>query len=229
VQNIDLLAIWFLLIFGLFVPYIAYKSGKVLRTRAHFIPRKRIFINILVMQALFLAMSLFTARQRDIPLFRTGHLPLNAIALALAVFAAALLLLRLLWRFSSDEEKQRMLIIRPNSVQDLPWWFFVSLAAGAVEEITYRGVMYVLVLPMTRNWWLTVAICVFFFALGHAQQGLKRGIFIALIAFTLHVLVGMTGSLYLAMALHFTYDFVAGFIYLRWAQSLTQQPQPASS
>ena len=224
-HNIDLVAIWFLLIFGLFVPYIAFKSGRVLRARGMIIPRKRIFINILVMQALFMALSLLTARVREIRIFRTGRLPLNAVALAIAVFVIALLILRLLWLSSSEEEKRRMLIVRPNARKDIPWWFLVSLAAGTVEEIIYRGVMFALVLPITRNAWLAVAICVLFFALGHASQGWRRGIFIAAIAFAAHMLVWMTGALYLAMALHFTYDFVAGMFYLRWAQ---QMPGPTS-
>jgi membrane protease YdiL (CAAX protease family) len=45
----------------------------------------------------------------------------------------------------------------------------VSLAAGTVEEITYRGAMFALLLAMTRNWWTAVTTYVFF-SLGHANQ-----------------------------------------------------------
>jgi len=122
-----------------------------------------------------------------------------------------------------------MLIVRPNDTKDIPWWFLLSLAAGTVEQITYRGVMFALVLPITRNAWLAVAICVLFFALGHASQGWRRGIFIAAIAFAAHMLVWMTGALYRPMALHFTYDFVAGMFYLRWAQQMPgTTPMPSA-
>ena len=95
---------------------------------------------------------------------------------------------------------------------------------GTVEEITYRGVMFALLLAMTRNWWTAVAICVVFFALGHANQGLLRMSFVGAIAVGCHVLVWMTGALYLSMAVHFAYDFIAGIVYLRWAQ----QTKPAA-
>ena len=134
--------------------------------------------------------------------------------------------LPLLWRRSSEDEKRRALLTRPNEPKDLPWWFLVSLAAGTVEEITYRGVMIALLLPLTRNWWIAVAICVLFFALGHANQKLSRMAFVGVIAVGCHVLVWMTGALYLAMAVHFIYDFIAGIIYLRWAQQMRPSLQP---
>jgi membrane protease YdiL (CAAX protease family) len=51
----------------------------------------------------------------------------------------------------------------------LGWSLLVSLAAGTVEEITYRGAMFALLLAMTRNWWTAVTTYVFF-SLGHANQ-----------------------------------------------------------
>jgi membrane protease YdiL (CAAX protease family) len=221
----DLLAIWFLVIFGVFVPYIAHKSGQRMRRWMPATPRKRIFLNILIMQAVFLLIALFVAKEREILLFVPGRLTPRAVVAAFAMLVIALSVMRFLWQRSSAEEKRRMLIVRPNEPKDLPWWFLVSLAAGTIEEIIYRGVMVSILLPMTRNWWTAVAICVLFFSLGHANQGLRRGIFIAAIAFGAHMLVWMTGALYLAMALHFSYDFIAGILYLRWAQRL--QPAPS--
>jgi hypothetical protein len=45
-------------------------------------------------------------------------------------------------------------------------------------------------------------------------------VFVGVIAIGCHVMVSMTGALYLAMAVRFTYDFVAGIIYLRRAQRM---------
>jgi membrane protease YdiL (CAAX protease family) len=222
--HLDLLAIWFLFIFGVFVPYISFKSGRRVRAGAPIPPRKRIFKNILVMQILFLLISLLTARNRGIELFPPGRLSIGAVVFAIGMLGIGLSVMPLLWRRSSDEEKRRSLLTRPNDAKDLGWWFLVSLAAGTVEEITYRGVMFALLLAMARNWWTAVAICVFFFALGHANQGLLRMSFVGAIAVGCHVLVWMTGALYMAMAVHFAYDFIAGIVYLRW----TQQMKPAA-
>ena len=218
--HLDLLAIWFLFIFGVFVPYISFKSGRRIRTGAPIPPRRRIFKNILVMQILFLLISLFTARNRGIELFPPGRLSSGALVFAIGMLGIGLSVMSLLWRRSSEDEKRRALQTRPNDAKDLRWWFLVSLAAGIVEEITYRGVMFALLLVMTRNWWTAVAICVVFFALGHANQGLLRMSFVGAIAVGCHVLVWMTGTLYLAMAVHFAYDFLAGIVYLRWAQQM---------
>ena len=216
----DLLAIWFLLIFGVFVPYIAFQSGRRIRAGAPIPPRKRIFINVLVMQILFLGISLLTARYREIDVFVAGRFSSKAVILAIGMLGIGLGVMPLFWRRSSDDEKRQTLLARPNETSDLGWWFLVSLAAGTVEEITYRGVMFALLLPMTRNRWTAAAICVLFFALGHANQRLSRMIFIGAIAIGCHALVWMTGALYLAMAVHFTYDFIAGIIYLRWARRM---------
>jgi membrane protease YdiL (CAAX protease family) len=216
----DLLAIWFLLIFGVFVPYIAFQSGRRVRAGAPIPPRKRIFINVLVMQILFLAISLLTARFREIDVFTVGKVSRNAVILAIGMLGVCLGVMPVFWRRSSEGEKRQTLLTRPNEPKDLTWWFLVSLAAGTVEEITYRGVMFALLLPITRNWWMAVAICVLCFALGHANQKLSRMAFVGAIAIGCHALVWMTGALYLAMALHFTYDFIAGIIYLRWAKQM---------
>lgn len=224
--HLDLVKIWFLCIFGAFVPYIAFKSGQSIRTSTPTPPRKRIFINVLLMQVFFLVISLVTARNEHIPLLQPGRPTIGAVAFAIAMLGICLSVMPMLWRRSSEDEKHRVLLTRPNEPKDLGWWFLVSLAAGAVEEITYRGVMFALLLPLTRNWWIAVAICVLFFALGHANQRLSRMAFVGVIAVGCHVLVWMTGALYLAMAVHFIYDFMAGIIYLRWAQQMRPSLQP---
>ena len=214
-SQMDLLVIWFLLIFGAFVPYIAFQSGRRIRAGAPIPPRKRIFINVLVMQILSFGISLLTARFREIDLFAAGRLSGKAAILVIGMLGIGLGVMQLFWRLSSEDEKRQTLLARPNEISDLGWWFLVSLAAGTVEEITYRGVMFALLLPMTRNRWTAAAICVLFFALGHANQKLSRMIFIGALAIGCHALVWMTGALSLAMAVHFTYDFLAGIIYLR--------------
>ena len=47
---------------------------------------------------------------------------------------------------------------------------------------------------------------------------------IAAIAAAFHVLVMVSGSLYVAMAVHFIYDVIAGFTYARFARQLGLLP-----
>jgi membrane protease YdiL (CAAX protease family) len=186
---LDPLAICFLFILGVFVPYISFKSGPRIRAGALIPPRRRVFKNILVMQILFLLISLFTARNRGIELSLPGTLSIGAVVFAIGMLGIGPGVIPLLWRRSSEDEKRRALLTRPVDAKDLGWWFLVSLAAGTVEEITCRGAMLALLLAMTRNWWTAVAICVVFFALGHANQGLFRMSFAGAMAVGCHVLV----------------------------------------
>lgn len=154
----------------------------------------------------------------------------------------------LIWKFTPAEQKRRILLARPQQPRDLGLWFLVSLAAF-VEEITYRGVMFALLLPMTSNWmaglaryvvgdwsgdwssggWIAVAVCVAAFVLSHGKQGWSRAVFLAFFALACHVLVRMTGSLYPAMALHFSYDFLAGLLYIRLAREFRDSSAAPSS
>jgi hypothetical protein len=50
-SNIDPLALWFLFVFAVFVPYRSIRSSGRVRAGAVVPPRTRIFVNVLIMQA----------------------------------------------------------------------------------------------------------------------------------------------------------------------------------
>jgi membrane protease YdiL (CAAX protease family) len=215
--DIDPLALWYLFLFGVFVPYVAWKSARRMEAGAAVPPRARVFANVLVMQAAFLVLALFVAAKRGIPLLRTGTIDASSVFLAAAMLAFSVGTLSLRWRLTDPDRKARIILSRPNRPSDLWLWGAVSLSAGIVEEIVFRGVMPALVIPITGDWWTAVAVCVAAFALGHNQQGWQRMIFVGLLAVGCHLLVRMTGSLLLAMAVHALYDFAAGVFHVRLA------------
>jgi membrane protease YdiL (CAAX protease family) len=218
------IAIWFLFLFCLFVPYIIIKSARAVRAGAALPPRPKRFRNIVLMECFFLACALFAAWMGRIPVFTLGTVNVAAIALATIMIAIGLGAMPLFWKFASDERRRRALLTRPRDASELGYWLAVSLAAGVVEEIVYRGVMLSFFLPITRNWYAAVGFCAFFFALGHINQGWSRTVFIGALAIGFHALVAITGSLYLAMAAHFLYDFLAGIVYIRFARELASAP-----
>jgi membrane protease YdiL (CAAX protease family) len=217
-NHFDPIAIWYLAVFGVFLPFVVIRA----RSRAHgaigIPPLKKQAIQIVVMELFFLLVALAAARTRQIDLFAQGSLPLKAIILAAVVLVLGVITLPLRWKLLSTEQKLKALATRPQKAGDLPPWFVVSVAAGVVEEIVYRGVMMALVLPMTRNWWLSVAICVLLFALGHLNQPVLMVVILVPMTVALHFLVAWTGSLYLAMTAHFLYDFLAGVVFIRIAR-----------
>jgi membrane protease YdiL (CAAX protease family) len=215
--DIDPMALWFLFLFGVFVPYVAWKSNRRLDAGAVAPARPRIFANVLLMQAAFLLLAAFVAWKREIPLLRLGTVNAPSLLLAVVMLAVSIGTLPLRWRFTDPARKVRLIQARPAAPADLWLWGAVSLAAGVVEEIVFRGVMLALVLPLTGDWWSAVAVCVAAFVLGHNQQGWHRMIVVGLVAFGCHVLVWTTGSLFLAMAVHTLYDFSAGVFHVRLA------------
>ena len=122
-NNLDPLAAWYLFIFGVFVPYLAIQSSRKVKAGAPIPPKKKVFLNTVLMEICFLAIALYVARSRGIDVFVRGTLSWNAILLALAIFAIALGTLPLRWKLSSDESKKRLLRSRPETANDLGGWF----------------------------------------------------------------------------------------------------------
>jgi membrane protease YdiL (CAAX protease family) len=214
-QNLDPLAIWYLVVFGLLVPFLVIRGRFRGQGIVGFPPLNKQALSIVIMELSFLVIAWFAARQRGISVFTRGSLPGKAVLLAAVVLLVGLATLSWRWKMLSAEQKRRTLAARPQKLSDLAPWFIISVAAGVVEEIVYRGVMMAFVLPITRDWWLAVAICVLFFALGHLNQPVLMVILVLVpMAIVLHLLVAWTGSLGLAMAAHFLYDFLVGLLFI---------------
>ena len=92
-------------------------------------------------------------------------------------------------------------------------WAGTAFVAGVGEEITWRGVQTALLQRLTGNFLAAVAICIVMFSIAHAIQGWRGVAAIAVFAAGFHLLVWLARSLYVAMAVHFVYDLVAGFSY----------------
>jgi uncharacterized protein len=99
-------------------------------------------------------------------------------------------------------------------------WVALSLSAGVGEELVWRGVLPSLLTLVSGSLAVGIALSVASFALAHAIQGLRSVLAIAAIAVAFHALVFISGSLYVAMAVHFVYDVIAGFTYARFAREL---------
>jgi membrane protease YdiL (CAAX protease family) len=239
-RTLTFLALWYLFLFGVFLPYVVIKSQRAVRAGATVPPRPAIYRKTLTMQALFLLVALFAAHQGELELFGRGTVGLGAIAATAALLVAAVAAQQVVWRLTPPELGRRILLSRPHHLREMGWWCLVSLAAGVVEEIAYRGVLPALVAPLIATssgrewaadaltlggalsveWCAAAAIAVVAFVLGHYGQGLPRLVFLATFSIACHLLVRRTGSLYPAMALHVAYDVLAGLVAIRMARRL---------
>jgi membrane protease YdiL (CAAX protease family) len=221
----------FLFVTMVFLPYAAIKTSVRVREPGGAPTRPRYLFSVFVSQSLLLFPALLAARYDDIDLFPVPHIGWWNIAMAITFLVPALGTLPARWNWRSGKDKERMLWILPNRIQDLSWWIVVALVAGITEEIAYRGVMQQLWQRQSGSWSLSAAICSLTFALAHFVQGWRAVALIVLMTFGVHVIVLASGDLYTAMAIHFIYDLLAGIILLILARrdGLLPRPEPKTA
>jgi membrane protease YdiL (CAAX protease family) len=113
----------------------------------------------------------------------------------------------------------------PRTPRERWLWGGVSLAAGFGEEVTYRGVMFILLSRLLGGPLPAAIIASAVFGFSHILQGWKNAVIIGIVALAMHGLVIWSGSLYIAMAVHGIYDLVAGFTYGRLGERLGYPPE----
>jgi membrane protease YdiL (CAAX protease family) len=86
----------------------------------------------------------------------------------------------------------------------------VSAGAALAEEVAYRGAFVSFALAATGSLTVAIAASAIAFAVVHAPQGLSGVGYVFVIALLHHALVLFTGTLALAIGVHFVYDVVAG-------------------
>ena len=101
----------------------------------------------------------------------------------------------------------------PRNKQDLRAFFGLSLTAGIVEEIIYRGfvIWYLgLVMPV----WAAIVISSILFGLGHTYQGVGGAIKTGFVGLLFGVFYVLTGSIWLPIVGHILFDALQGLTIL---------------
>ena len=97
----------------------------------------------------------------------------------------------------------------PNNRNDFRHFIAVSITAGVVEEIVYRGfVLWYLALYMPL--WGAVIASSIAFGLGHSYQGATGALRCGLIGLVFAVFYVITGSIWLPIIAHATFDILQG-------------------
>jgi membrane protease YdiL (CAAX protease family) len=76
-------------------------------------------------------------------------------------------------------------------------------------------VLFALLTTLTGSAWIAALLASAAFGVSHMVQGAQSALIISAIALALHGLVAVSGSIYLAIVVHFLYDLIAGFSYGR--------------
>ncbi len=184
------------------------------------IPLALRFYAMLLPQVVLGVLAIATGLAEGIDLFPTAAPSATAWFAGLVFLATALVLVRPHWRRSVEEHKPTWRLFAPTTRRERRMWVGLSLSAGIGEELVWRGVLPALVAAVTGSLALGIVLSVISFALAHAIQGIRSVLAIAGIAAAFHALVFISGSLYVAMVVHFVYDVIAGFTYARFAKEL---------
>jgi membrane protease YdiL (CAAX protease family) len=177
---------------------------------------------------MFGALSLFVAGSERIELFPRTLPPWRGIAAGLLMYVFAVMLMRGRWRRAVEKRLRIVYLFMPSTGTERTWWIIVAILAGITEEITWRGVQAALAIALTRNILIAILFCSISFGVGHIIQGWKTVVIIFVFAVGFHALVWLSGSLYVAMAVHIAYDVTAGISYGRLGRELGYEPSEAT-
>jgi membrane protease YdiL (CAAX protease family) len=230
VDEINLAGSLHLAFFGLFIPFAVVRGRMKLRQAKGPLPnRLRHFQATTFTLVAFGFVSLMTARAERIELFPGERPPLLAVLAGVVMLVTAVAFMRPRWRRAVEHRTPigaRVLnLVMPANAVERAWWIVVAALAGVSEEITWRGVQLALLSNLTGHLWIAAMVCSISFGLGHFNQGWKSAAIIVCFALGFHALVWLSGSLYVAMAVHVAYDITAGITYGRLGKEFGYSPE----
>lgn len=212
---------WFHLIcFGVYLPVAVLRSRRQLASGRPIPWVRQYFRSGAVAQLLFLMISLGVARLEWIDVL-PRRLPRPAGVFAGAVMLAVLIaVMRRRWRRNVERGLPIVRMFMPRDRAERAQWITLSALAGVGEEITWRGVQFVLLWRLVGDPILSAVMCATLFGVVHAVQGWRSIPIFIMIAGACHVVVWLSGSLYVVMVVHVVYDLTAGLAYGRHGREL---------
>ena len=139
-----------------------------------------------------------------------------AIGIGVVVIAAQVVSLAMKSRDSDKlsaikEQMGEIASLAPQTRSESRLFDMVSITAGVCEEILYRGLLLVTLVPLVGTW-PAVVISSLIFGLGHAYQGIAGIVKTGLAGLVLALLTVSSGSLFIAIVLHTVVDLTSGRI-----------------
>jgi membrane protease YdiL (CAAX protease family) len=101
--------------------------------------------------------------------------------------------------------------VLPRTRTEMYWFGGVALTAGFCEEFLLRG-YFIWVFTPWLGWWGAAALSLSFFAMGHIYQGWNGVLRTGVVGGIFTLVVGILGSLWPAIVLHFLLDLGMGII-----------------
>lgn len=217
----------FLVIVGVILPIGALRQHRRLAAGTHTLTRLNIYVSAIATHAFFVLMVWVIVRGGRLDLFPPYQLSrFHVLIGAVALVAGLLPMLRLL-RAEDALSRARVRLIAPRTPREFGLFYVVSISAGFAEELTYRGLLFTLLAALTGSWWIAAVVASALFGIVHLFQGWRSAGIAALMGLREHLVVGLTGTLLVAMVVHALHDAITGTIIGRRARREEAQALPA--
>jgi len=166
------------------------------------------------------ALSFLTAWAQAIDLFPARLPNPSGVVAGAVMLVVAIAFMRPRWRKAVERRTRIVHLFMPRDRTERLLWVLVAASAGFGEEITWRGVQPMLLATLIGHPVVAAALVAVTFGIGHMVQGWRSAAIIVVFAASFQTVVWLSGSLYVAMAVHFIYDVVAGMTYGRLGEEL---------
>ena len=212
-----------LAVFGLVVPVLVIRSKRFLDQGFELSPFAPHLLSAMLQLAIFALLSLVVAGLEGLELFPPAWPTADAWLAGGLLLAAALAIMQPRWKRAVAKGRPIVRLFSPRDRRERLLWTMASALAGFSEEVTWRGVQFGLLLALSGQPLVAAFVCAVMFGAAHYVQGHEASIAIVPFALAFQFLVLYTGSLYVAMVVHFLYDVVAGFSYGRLASAADRE------
>lgn len=174
--------------------------------------RAQLYVQALFTHAVLFGAAIAASRVEGVALFARVEIGARELAAAMVTLVVVVAVGELSWRTRSPAERQRLWVrhILPQTRAERRMWVLVAAGAGIAEEVAYRGAFIAFATTATGSVHAAVLASAVAFAAVHAPQGLAGIGYVFVIAVLHQALVIYTGTLVLAIGVHFAYDVIAG-------------------
>ena len=189
--------------------------------------RRDIYVAAVTTHLVLLAAALLAARDAGIPLI--GATAIGAREMAVGAAAIALGMLTLSERLApGDAARERAEAIAPRTPREMLAFTAIAFSAGIAEEIAYRGVLFTLLAHWLGGWWVPAIVAAAAFGVAHVFQGWRAAALATAAGLVAQLVVGLTGTLLVAIVVHIVHDVIAGAVIGRRARRRSPGGDPVA-
>jgi membrane protease YdiL (CAAX protease family) len=208
---------WYTLAFFVLAgPLVAWRAHRSMKARGAPPPgragRIKVYLGALLWLWVLLVLAWATVRESGMELFPPWRPGVFDLAVGLASFALGMLTLMPGIPLVSAEGRARVRAVAPRTGRERGLFYLLCVAAGIGEEVVYRGVLFTLLAVLTGSWWGAALLAASVFGAVHLYQGPRTSLVAGLYGLRDHVVVGLTGTLWVAIAVHVLHDSILGTV-----------------